>query len=104
MSIVPSFSKNLSKMWIKIINLEKLLFPELKEELGELSTKEKKLINILELAQIEKNITAAHITNPPRDKEEIARSFIAKSVYNIQTTRDLIERLKKNPKAKQIKK
>jgi hypothetical protein len=33
------------------------------------------------------------ITNTPRDREEIARAFIAKSVYNLQTTRDLIDRL-----------
>ncbi len=34
------------------------------------------------------------ITNTPKDREEMARSFIAKSVYNMQTTRDLIDRLK----------
>ena len=35
-----------------------------------------------------------HVTNPPKDREELARAFVAKQVYNIQTTRDLIERLK----------
>ncbi len=33
------------------------------------------------------------ITNTPKDREELARAFIAKSVYNLQTTRDLIDRL-----------
>jgi transposase len=33
------------------------------------------------------------ITNTPKDRAECARAFIAKSVYNIQTTRDLIDRL-----------
>lgn len=94
MSIVPNLSKNLSKMWTRIINLEKSLFPQLQEELGELNTKEKKLINILDLAQIEKNVTVVQITNIAKDRQEIARSFIAKAVYNIQTTRDLIDRLK----------
>ena len=95
-NIVPKLSKNLSKIWNKILNLETTLFPALKEELRleELSTKEAKLIKILDFAEIEKNITVVTITNPPRDREEIARAFIAKSVYNLQTTRDLIDRLR----------
>jgi len=100
MSILPKISfKNttsgLSKIWTKILNLESSLFPALKEELRleELSHKEQKLIKILDFAQIEKNITVISITNTPKDREEIARAFIAKSVYNSQTTRDLIDRL-----------
>jgi len=58
-----------------------------------LSQKEQKLISILDFAQIEKNVTVVSITNTPKDREEIARAFIAKSAYNIQTTRDLIDRL-----------
>lgn len=94
-NIVPKLSKKLSCMWNKIINLEKSLFPALKEELRleELSHKEQKLIKILDFAQIEKNITVVSITNTPKDREEIARAFIAKSVYNMQTTKDLIDRL-----------
>ncbi len=43
-NIVPKLSKNLSKIWNKILNLETTLFPALKEELRleELSTKEEK--------------------------------------------------------------
>ena len=93
-NIVPNLSSNLSKMWTKIKNLENSLFPELKEQLGVLSSKEEKLIKILDFAQIENNITVVCITNTPKDREEIARAFIAKSVYNMQTTRDLIDRLR----------
>ena len=94
-TIVPKISSNLSKMWTKILNLENSLFPALKEELRleELSKKEQKLISILDFAQIERNITVVSITNIPKDRGETARAFIAKSVYNIQTTRDLIYRL-----------
>jgi hypothetical protein len=48
-NIVPKISSNLSKMWSKVLNLEKTLFPVLKEELRleELSKKEQKLISIL---------------------------------------------------------
>ena len=82
-------------MWLKVTNLENSLFPELKEILSieEFSSKESKLIKILDFAEIEKMITVVRITNPPQDRVEIANAFIAKSVYNLQTTRDLIERL-----------
>ncbi len=92
-NILPKSSSNLSNMWTKILNLENCLFLEIKEQLGTLSTKEEKLIKILDFAQIEKNITVVTITNIPKDREEIARAMIAKSVYNMQTTRDLIDRL-----------
>ncbi len=92
-NIIPKLSSNLSKMWTKVLNLENGLFPELKEQLGALSTKEEKLIKILDFAQIENNITVVTITNIPKDRMEIARAMIAKSVYNMQTTRDLIDRL-----------
>ncbi len=92
-NILPKSSSNLSNMWTKILNLENCLFLEIKEQLGTLSTKEEKLIKILDFAQIEKNVTVVTITNIPKDREEIARAMIAKSVYNMQTTRDLIDRL-----------
>ena len=93
-NIIPKFTSKLSNMWTKVLNLENCLFPELKEQLGTLSTKEEKLIKILDFAQIEKNVTVVTITNTPKDRVEIARAMIAKSVYNMQTTRDLIDRLK----------
>ena len=89
-NIVPT----LSKMSLKILNMNKTLFPALQEELGILSSKEEKLLRILELAQIELYVSEVKITNPPKHRKEIARAFVAKSVYNIQTTRDLIDRLK----------
>jgi hypothetical protein len=89
-NIVPS----LSKMWLKILNLNTTLFPALQEELGVLSSKEEKLIRILDFAEIEKFVSEVKITNPPKHRKEIARAFVAKATYNIQTTRDLIDRLK----------
>jgi len=81
--IVPA----LSKMWLKIKNIENSLFPDLREELGALSTKEQKLIKILDFAEIESFVSVVVITNPPKDREQMARAFVAKSVYNMQTTR-----------------
>jgi len=95
-NIVTKKPSSLSKMWTKVLNLENCLFPEIKEQLGTLSTKEEKLIKILDFAEIEKNVTVVTITNTPKDRVEIARAMIAKSVYNMQTTRDLIDRLKRD--------
>lgn len=89
-NIVPT----LSKMSLKILNFEKTLFPVLQEQLGMLSSKEEKLMRILELAQIELYVSEVKITNPRKHRKEIARAFVAKAVYNLQTTRDLIDRLK----------
>ena len=93
--IVPKISSSLSKMWNRILNLESSLFPKLQESLRvkEFSSKESKLIRVLDFAEIERFITITSPTNTPKYREEIARAFVAKSVYNFQTTRDLIERL-----------
>ncbi len=86
----------LSKMWLKVVNIENSLFPELKESLRieEFSSKESKLIRVLDFAEIEQYIVSTSSTNTPKSREQIARAFIAKSVYNFQTTRDLIDRLR----------
>ncbi len=90
--IIPRFTSKLSKMWIKVTNLENRLFSQLQQQLGTLSAKEQKLIKILDFAEIENYVRTTSSTNPPKDREQIARAFIAKSVYNFQTTRDLIDR------------
>jgi len=76
----------LSNMWLKVTNIENSLFPELQAYLGALSSKEEKLIKILDFAEIEQFIRDVHITNAPKDRVQIARAFIAKNVYNLQTT------------------
>ncbi len=81
-------------MWLKVINLEQSLFPKLEESMGSLSPKEEKLIKILDFAEIERFVSTVQITNPPKDRDEMARAFVAKQVYNLQTTRELIDRLK----------
>jgi len=73
-TILPKLSSSLSKIWLRVINLENLLFPALREELRleELLDKEQKLISILDFSQMEKNITVVSITNTPKDQEEIS--------------------------------
>ena len=89
-NIIPS----LSKMWLKVLNLEQSLFPRMETVVGTLSPKEEKLMKVLDFAEIESFVCTLQITNPPKDREEMARAFVAKQVYNFQTTRALIDRLK----------
>ena len=56
--IIPS----LSKMWLKVINLEQSLFPKLEESIGSLSPKEEKLIKILDFAEIERQGFTTKVT------------------------------------------
>ena len=78
--IIPS----LSKMWLKVINLEQSLFPKLEESIGALTPKEEKLIKILDFAEIERFVSPVQITNPPKDRDEMARAFVAKQVCHFQ--------------------
>ncbi len=52
MSMLPKLPKKFSKIWIQLLNLEQTLFPEIKEQLGILSEKEKRLIRVLDFANI----------------------------------------------------
>ena len=51
-------------MWLKVLNMESSLFPELKESLmlKAFSSKESKLIRVLDFAEIEKFITITSLT------------------------------------------
>ena len=83
----------LSQFWLTV---QGSLFPWLTAELGELSGKQKQLVKILELVQIEhflKGQRAGAQGRPLEDRQAIARAFVAKAVYNLETTRQLLDRL-----------
>ena len=72
------------------------LFPFLKEELSPLSDLNYVLITCLETARIEEFLRSFHgyVGRPLADRAAIARAFLAKAVYNIPTTVQLIDRLR----------
>src|SRR3990172_977336 len=82
----------LSQFWRTV---QASLFPWLEEELGELSEKQRQLVSILELLRIESFIgtSGSWPGRPEKDRGKIARGFVAKAVYNMATTRQLLERL-----------
>ena len=82
----------LSQFWLTV---QGGLFEWLEAELGELSPKQKQLVQILELVRIESFVKRCWGMKgrPLEDRRAIARAFVAKAVYNMETTRQLLERL-----------
>ena len=69
--------------------------PALKEELGALGERYESLITVLELVRVERQLLYLHGLRgrPQEDRAALARAFIAKAVFDITTTRALLERL-----------
>ena len=82
----------LSQAWL---NIQGSLFPWLSEELGPLTEKQQELVATLELVRIEEFIYSSRGCpgRPSQDRTAIARAFVAKMVYNMPTTRALLDRL-----------
>ena len=93
--------KILSQYWFRI---QSSLFPWLEEQLGELTEKEEKLVAALELARIERftSFSRSLRGRPPKERAAIARAFVAKAVYNMPTTRALLDRLGCDKKLRRI--
>lgn len=91
----------LSFFWGKVCGS---LFPYLEKGLGPLTEKHKKLITLLEMARVEEFIhnSKGMPWRPPKDRAQIARAFVAKMVYNLDTTRALMDRLQSDPRLKEI--
>lgn len=87
-----SFRQNLSNFWN---NIHRNLFPQLEEDIGELSTEHKKLISILELIRIEDFIPCSRFNEgrPSKQRKAIARANIAKIVLKLTYTKQLVKHL-----------
>ncbi len=87
--------------------LQQSLFPHLDECLSSpLTEPEKRLVKILELVQIEKYILASSsrqwLGRPIKERESIARAFIAKAVLRYQHTSSLRNELLSTPNLRAI--
>lgn len=87
--------------------LQRSLFPKLEEcWQAPLTEKEQQLVGILELIRIEKFVprraSDQHMGRKLKEREAIARSFVAKAVYGIAFTRALIEVLTTTPSLRRI--
>ena len=96
-----AFVETISQYWLRI---QTSLFPWLEEQLGELTGKEQKLVSTLELIRIERFVAFSRSLpgRPPKERAAIARAFVAKAVYNMPTTRALLDRLACDKKLRRI--
>lgn len=96
-----AIAKTMSQYWMRI---QRSLFPWLEEELGELTEKERKLVTTLDLIRVERFTACSGSLRgrPPKERAAIARAFVAKAVYNLPTTRMLLDRLTCDKKLRRI--
>ena len=80
------------------------LFPKLEEQLGPLTDKVRQLIAVLELVQIEAMVGpwCGGVGRPALHERAISRAFVAKAVYNLSHTRQLLDRLHNDPCLRRI--
>jgi hypothetical protein len=85
---------------LKLFNtIQASLFPELESRLQtELTGKEKELIEICCLCRIDEHVPERHqmTGRPARSRLNLFKAFVAKAVYNLPETDDLIEMLIRN--------
>lgn len=76
-------------------SIQKALFPHLEQELGPLTAKQQQLAQTLEVIRIEQWLPPQFRApgRPPSDRAALARAFVAKAVYDMPTTRVLLDRL-----------
>ena len=84
-------------------SVQRSLFPYLREQVGELTEKERQFVLVLEVVEIEKHVRDHHwLGRKPKDRKPLARSFVAKAFYNIPTTGALRERLRRDKTFRQL--
>ena len=90
---MSKLNDTLAQTWFYI---QTSLFPRISEELGKLTDKQQELVATLEIMRIEAFILSGYGYPgwPAEDRAAIARAFVAKMIYNMPTTRVLLDRLK----------
>ena len=87
-----SLREMLSDYWYAF---QQELFPRLESELGPMGERYELFVAVLELVRVEALLPyfRGQVGRPEEDRAALARAFIAKAVFDIPTTRALIERL-----------
>jgi hypothetical protein len=75
--------------------MQGVLFPTLQEQLGALSDKHQQLVAVLCLIGIETLVGpwSGGVGRPAKHRRAIPRAFVAKAVLNLNSTRQLLDRL-----------
>ena len=97
-----SLQDTLSQHWL---SFQRGLFPWLAEELGPLSERHKRLVQVLEFVRVEELLPGTRGSGagrPPQSRAALARAFLAKAVFAVPTTRALVERLRNDPTLRRL--
>jgi len=95
----------MSKLSARSISIQRHLFPALEDEMGELSDKERKFVRIIELIEIGRFLVGhgwCGVGRKPHSRKALAKAFIAKAVWNITTTRALIDLIRSSPSLRRL--
>lgn len=85
------------------ISAYQAVLPFVEEFLGKLSKKQERLLEILELVQVESYFYYSHwLGRPKEDRKKIARALVVKAFYGLTTTRQLIDFLKESQEVRRI--
>ena len=87
-----SLRTTLSTFWCAF---QEHLFPTIEDDLGPLGERYQLFITVLEFVRVEQHLPCGRTLRgrPQQDRSAMARAFIAKAVFQIDTTRALLERL-----------
>ena len=87
-----SLRARLSSYWCTI---QECLFPTVEGDLGPVGERYQSFITVLEFVRVERHLPCGRTLRgrPRQDRAALARAFIAKAVFGIDTTRALRERL-----------
>jgi hypothetical protein len=95
--------KKLAQYWQSI---QKSLFPQFEQEVGETTPPLRRLIVVLDVVEIERYVYDPALPRgrgrPAKARSALARAFVAKAVLGLTTTRALRERLLSDPPLRRI--
>ena len=96
-----SLRETLSQYWF---TFQQGLFPWLEEECGPLGERYKQLVEVLELVRVEQLLPGkpGGPGRPLDDRAALGRAFLAKAVFDMPTTRALVERLQSDASLRRL--
>jgi hypothetical protein len=86
-------------------SIQAWLFPVLEDEIGELDERHRQFVAVCELCAPQAHMEAYRwIGNgcPPKDRLAVFKAFVAKAVWNFETTRKLIDAIRHRPALRRL--
>ncbi|MCF7848393.1 MAG: transposase [Kiritimatiellales bacterium] len=87
------------------IHLQRQLFPALEEEIGTLSQRERNFVRVLELANtpaFTATMGRCGTERRPSSREALAKSYVAKAVWNLPSTAALVDMVSSSPHLRRL--